>query len=162
VRFRDVVGAVIDSLRPYAEDRHVALELDLEDGLPPVIGDRDQLTQLFTNLIDNAVKYGGEGGKVRVQAQFGEAAPSGAGPLTGRPSIIATVADRGPGIAKEHLPRLTERFFRVDPALSRHLGGTGLGLAIVKHILRRHRGHMAIDSVPGQGTTVTVYLHAST
>jgi two-component system, OmpR family, phosphate regulon sensor histidine kinase PhoR len=71
------------------------------------------------------------------------------------------VEDHGPGIAREHLPRVTERFFRVDPARSRHLGGTGLGLAIVKHILRRHRGHLAIASEFGHGTTVTVYLPAS-
>ena len=70
------------------------------------------------------------------------------------------VEDHGPGIAREHLPRVTERFFRVDPARSRQLGGTGLGLAIVKHILRRHRGHLAIASELGHGTTVTVYLPA--
>ena len=71
------------------------------------------------------------------------------------------VEDHGPGIAREHLPRVTERFFRVDPARSRQLGGTGLGLAIVKHIVRRHRGHLAIASELGRGTTVTVYLPAS-
>ena len=87
-------------------------------------------------------------------------APPGAGPLTGRAAVRVVVEDRGPGIAREHLPRVTERFFRVDPGRSRQLGGTGLGLAIVKHIVRRHRGHLLIESELGQGTTVTVYLPA--
>jgi two-component system phosphate regulon sensor histidine kinase PhoR len=85
-----------------------------------------------------------------------------AGSLAGRPAVRIIVADHGPGIAREHLPRLTERFFRVEPARSRQLGGTGLGLAIVKHILRRHRGHLALDSEPGLGTTASVYLPVST
>ena len=89
------------------------------------------------------------------------AAPPGAGPLTGRAAVRVVVRDRGPGIAREHLPRVTERFFRVDPGRSRQLGGTGLGLAIVKHIMRRHRGHLLIESELGQGTTATVYLPAS-
>ena len=90
----------------------------------------------------------------------GKAAPPAAGSLAGRPAVRIVVADHGPGIGAEHLPRLTERFFRVDTARSRQLGGTGLGLAIVKHILRRHRGHLAIASELGRGTTVTAYLPA--
>ncbi|HLT02727.1 MAG TPA: ATP-binding protein, partial [Geminicoccaceae bacterium] len=81
-------------------------------------------------------------------------------PLSGRPTVRVVVEDHGPGIAREHLPRVTERFFRVDPGRSRRLGGTGLGLAIVKHILRRHRGHLAIESELGRGTVVTAYLPA--
>ena len=131
------------------------------DQLPAIAGDRDQLIQLLTNLIDNAIKYGGEGGRVTIACEHLAAAPHGAGPLSGRPAVRVVVEDRGPGIAREHLPRVTERFFRVDPARSRQLGGTGLGLAIVKHIVRRHRGHLAIDSELGRGTTVTVYLPAS-
>ncbi len=126
--------------------------------MPAVIADRDQLVQLLTNLIDNAIKYGGPAGEVRVSGEHVAAAPPGAGPLTGRASLRIMVSDRGPGIAREHLPRVTERFFRVDAARSRQLGGTGLGLAIVKHILRRHRGHLAIESELGRGTTVTVWL----
>jgi two-component system phosphate regulon sensor histidine kinase PhoR len=124
----DCLDTVADTLRPYARRRTVDLEVRRPEGLAPILADRDQLIQLLTNLIDNAIKYGGEGM-----------------PVT---------------IAREHLPRVTERFFRVDPARSRQLGGTGLGLAIVKHIVRRHRGHLAIDSELGRGTTVTIYLPA--
>jgi two-component system, OmpR family, phosphate regulon sensor histidine kinase PhoR len=150
--------SAVSALQPYAESRKVALEVELAGGLPPIRADRDQLAQLLTNLIDNAIKYGGEGKTVRLAVDRVSSAPPGAGPLTGRTAARIRVIDGGPGIAREHLPRLTERFFRVDPARSRTLGGTGLGLAIVKHILRRHRGHIAIDSELGRGTTVTVYL----
>jgi two-component system, OmpR family, phosphate regulon sensor histidine kinase PhoR len=151
---------VVDTLHPYAERRHVALEQRWPDQLPAIAGDRDQLIQLVTNLIDNAIKYGGEGGRVGVACEHLAAAPHGAGPLSGRPTVRLVVEDHGPGIAREHLPRVTERFFRIDPARSRQLGGTGLGLAIVKHIVRRHRGHLSIESELGRGTTVTVYLPA--
>ena len=132
------------------------------DPLPAVTADRDQLVQLLTNLIDNAIKYGGSRRRGDDRGpSTSRAAPPGAGPLTGRAAVRVVVRDRGPGIAREHLPRVTERFFRVDPGRSRQLGGTGLGLAIVKHITRRHRGHLLIESELGQGTTVTVYLPAS-
>jgi two-component system phosphate regulon sensor histidine kinase PhoR len=156
----DCLDAVVNTLRSYAEQRDVTLELRRPERLPAVTADRDQLIQLLTNLIDNAIKYGGQGNRVAITCEHHAAAPAGAGPLTGRPAITVAIEDQGPGIAREHLPRLTERFFRIDPARSRQLGGTGLGLAIVKHILRRHRGHLAIDSQPGRGTTVTVYLPA--
>ena len=151
---------VVDTLQPYAESRNVVLEQRWPEQLPAIAGDRDQLIQLLTNLIDNAIKYGGEGGRVEIACEHLTAAPHGAGPLSGRPTVRVVVEDHGPGIAREHLPRVTERFFRVDPARSRQLGGTGLGLAIVKHIIRRHRGHLAIASELGRGTTVTVYLPA--
>ena len=118
-----------------------------------MIGDRDQLAQVFTNLIDNATKYGGPGATVRVQA----AAPSRAYP--GRHGV--TVEDTGPGIAREHLPRLTERFYRVNVASSRNKGGTGLGLAIVKHILNRHEGRLEVASTLGKGSAFTVWLPPS-
>ena len=154
----DCLKSVVGALRPYAEERKARLDLELADRLPAVTADRDQLIQLLTNLIDNAIKYGGPAGEVTIRGEHVVAAPPGAGPLTGRAALRIVVSDRGPGIAREHLPRVTERFFRVDPARSRQLGGTGLGLAIVKHILRRHRGHLAIESELGRGTTVTVYL----
>ncbi|WP_156678848.1 ATP-binding protein [Sphingomonas profundi] len=113
---------------------------------PDVAGDRVQLTQLLHNLIGNAIKYGRAGGPVRVGL-----ASEGA-------TVRLTVADEGEGIAREHLPRLTERFYRVDPGRSRAVGGTGLGLAIVKHIVERHRGRLEIDSVVGRGTVVSVRL----
>ena len=151
---------VVDTLQHYAKSRNVVLERGWPAQLPAIAGDRDQLIQLLTNLVDNAIKYGGEGGRIEIACEHLAAAPHGAGPLSGRPSVRVVVADHGPGIAREHLPRITERFFRVDPARSRQLGGTGLGLAIVKHILRRHRGHLAIESELGQGTTMTAYLPA--
>jgi two-component system phosphate regulon sensor histidine kinase PhoR len=161
VELTDCLETVVRSLLPYAEERQASLDLRLVEPLPAAVADRDQLVQLLTNLIDNAIKYGGAAGQVTIQAEHVGAAPAGAGPLTGRSAIRVVVRDRGPGIAREHLPRVTERFFRVDPGRSRQLGGTGLGLAIVKHIVRRHRGHLLIESELGQGTTVTVYLPAA-
>ena len=154
----DCLRSVVRSLRGYAEERNASLDLQLIEPLPAVVADRDQLVQLLTNLIDNAIKYGGSAGEVTIRAEHVQAAPPGAGPLTGRSAVRVVVRDRGPGIARQHLPRVTERFFRVDPGRSRQLGGTGLGLAIVKHILRRHRGHLLIESELGQGTTITVHL----
>ena len=106
---------------------------------------------MFQNLLDNAVKYGREGGAVRVAAAL--CPPGGRWPS--RPGISVGVSDDGHGIAREHLPRLTERFYR---GRSRAVGGTGLGLAIVKHIVNRHRGQLAIDSQEGSGATFTVWL----
>ena len=161
VSITDTIGAVTDALRPYAKGRRVTLKMTAADDLPSVLGDRDQLAQLFTNLIDNAVKYGGEDSQVSIGVRFFDKAPPGAGPLTGRRTVEVAISDQGDGIPAEYLPRLTERFFRVDPARSRRLGGTGLGLAIVKHILRRHRGHIAFESEVGTGTTVTIHLVAA-
>jgi two-component system phosphate regulon sensor histidine kinase PhoR len=152
------LDGVLAALEPYAEAAGTRLELKRPDDLPAVVGDRDQLAQLITNVVDNAIRYGGEAKPVTITARAVAKAPPGAGPVTGQPAVEIQVIDRGPGIAREHLPRLTERFFRVDPALSRKLGGTGLGLAIVKHILRRHRGHIAFASELGKGTTVTITL----
>ncbi len=112
-----------------------------------VAGDRGQLSQLLHNVIGNALKYGRAGTPVRVELAAGDAG-----------IVRLSVADEGDGIAPEHLPRLTERFYRVDPGRSRAIGGTGLGLAIVKHIVERHRGRLDIASVVGRGTTLTVEL----
>jgi two-component system phosphate regulon sensor histidine kinase PhoR len=117
-----------------------------------VRGDRDELVQVFQNLVQNALRYGLKGGTVRLEPQ--QAPPSARQP--GRYAVA--VVDQGPGIAPEHLPRLTERFYRVDVAASREKGGTGLGLAIVKHILNRHRGELVITSKPGKGSSFTVVL----
>jgi two-component system phosphate regulon sensor histidine kinase PhoR len=123
------------------------IELAIDDGLPSVAGDRAQLSQLLHNLVGNALKYGDLARPVRVAV-----ARSGGG------MVRLTVADEGEGIPARHLPRLTERFYRVDPGRSRAVGGTGLGLAIVKHIVERHRGRLDIASTPGVGTVVTVLL----
>jgi two-component system phosphate regulon sensor histidine kinase PhoR len=126
--------------------------------LPPVRGERDELIQLFQNLIHNAIKYGREGGHVWVSFALASsfAAPPG---RRGRGAMIAvSVRDDGEGIPREAIPRLTERFYRVDVKRSRERGGTGLGLAIVKHIANRHGGRLSIESKPGEGSTFTVLL----
>jgi len=127
----------------------------LDAGLT-VIGDADQLNQVFTNLVENALKYGKPGGTLRIVARRRdkEAALRG-------PAIQIDLHDQGPGIPPQHLPRLTERFYRVDNHRSRELGGTGLGLAIVKHIVNRHRGRLKITSQHGQGSTFAVILPAA-
>ncbi|HEX6015482.1 MAG TPA: ATP-binding protein [Geminicoccaceae bacterium] len=155
---RDALLLAVERMRPAAEKARAALELEIEADLPSVTGDADQLHQLFVNLIDNAIKYGGEGKTVRVAAEALAAAPADSGPAAGRPCVRVRVADQGPGIAREHLPRLTERFYRVETGRSRRQRGTGLGLAIVKHILRRHQGHLAVESEPGAGSTFSVLL----
>lgn len=127
--------------------------LNLPAAPPPVRGDRDQLLQVFQNLLDNALKYGRPGEPVEITVNVVERLPN-----RNTPGLAVCVSNKGDGIPAEHIPRLTERFYRVDPARSRKLGGTGLGLAIVKHIVTRHRGALVIESELGQGTRVTVYL----
>jgi two-component system phosphate regulon sensor histidine kinase PhoR len=127
--------------------RQTALVLDDRSSGAVVPGDRAQLLQLLRNLVINAVKYGREGLDVTVRIEDESA-----------DQVRVTVIDRGEGIAPEHLPRLTERFYRVDASRSRAVGGTGLGLAIVKHIVSRHRGRLDIRSRPGEGTEVQVTL----
>jgi two-component system phosphate regulon sensor histidine kinase PhoR len=142
------------SFEPRVNDRGIHLEVTAPGDLPPVAGDEDQLGQVLQNLLDNAVKYGREGGTVRVTAAVAE--PGGRWP--GRPGVTIAVSDDGAGIPRQHLSRLTERFYRVDKGRSRAVGGTGLGLAIVKHIVNRHRGQLVIDSREGEGATFTVWL----
>lgn len=142
------------TLRPGAEASGVAIALDCPPAAP-MAGDRDQLMQVLTNLIGNALKYGARPGAVEVAI-----ASVDRDPVIRGPAWRLSVADHGPGIAPEHLPRLTERFYRIDTGRSREQGGTGLGLAIVKHIVNRHRGRLRIDSVEGRGTIVTVLFPA--
>jgi two-component system phosphate regulon sensor histidine kinase PhoR len=142
-----VVREVVAALAPLARGDRIAIEISGEPGLPPVIGDRDELVQLFQNLIHNAIKYGRENGHIWIG--FGRG-PEG--------QVFATVRDDGEGIAPSAVPRLTERFYRVDVKRSREKGGTGLGLAIVKHIVNRHQGRLQIESRPGEGSSFTVFL----
>lgn len=135
-----------DSLRPLARRREVSLEVQEQGGLPSVAGDRAQLRQVFLNLLDNAVKFNRPGGSVRVRAE------ASGGWLT------LAVEDTGRGIPPEDLPRVFERFYRVDKARSREQGGTGLGLAIAKHILEAHGGSVSVESEPGRGSTFRVRL----
>jgi two-component system phosphate regulon sensor histidine kinase PhoR len=161
-----IIGSVLDTLALQAKARSVTIEVDLAPKLPSIAGDGDQLAQVFQNLLDNAIKYGRANGKVRVVARVAPTAPRrivarAPGRAYNAPPggwVAVAVADDGEGIPREHLSRLTERFYRVDAARSRQLGGTGLGLAIVKHILNRHRGGLIIDSEPGKGAVFTVWL----
>jgi two-component system phosphate regulon sensor histidine kinase PhoR len=126
------------------------LELEVEADLPPVVADRDQILQVLHNLVSNALKYGHSGTPITVSALRDH---------SGREDMVrVSVTDLGEGIAPEHLPRLTERFYRIDTGRSRSMGGTGLGLAIVKHIVERHRGRLEISSRQGQGTCVSFLL----
>jgi two-component system phosphate regulon sensor histidine kinase PhoR len=145
VDLRPLVEEVRTALKPIAEGRTIRFECAAGETL--VSGDRSQLAQMLTNLIVNALKYGRAGTQVRIRIEEAQ------------PDLIAlSVIDKGEGIAAEHIPRLTERFYRVDAGRSRQIGGTGLGLAIVKHIVLRHRGRLDIASKPGVGTRVTVTL----
>ena len=146
-----LVRQVADSLQTLARDRHVEVKTIGSSAPLLVPGDRDELIRVFENLVENALKYAASGKRVDIALSVGE------GPDGKREARIA-VRDRGPGIAPEHLPRLTERFYRVDVSESRAQGGTGLGLALVKHILNRHGGRLTIESAPGQGATFTVHL----
>ena len=157
----DVLTRVARSSEPQAKDRDVDISLDLPDDEVFAVGDADQLEQVFQNLVDNAVKYGRAGGCVTVSLRRAASGPAPIYRASAEGSVVAvSVHNEGDGIAPEHLPRLTERFYRVDAARSRELGGTGLGLAIVKHIVNRHRGALSIESATGRGTTFTIHLPA--
>ena len=143
-------GKLVDrAARDAAGDRAVRLDMEAH-GEFSVGGDEQQLEQMVRNLVDNALKYGSEDELVTVRLQ-----------PQGDKRVVLSVQDRGDGIAPEHLPHLTRRFYRTDPGRSRASGGTGLGLAIVKHIVERHRGKLAIDSALGEGTRVKVTLPLS-
>jgi two-component system phosphate regulon sensor histidine kinase PhoR len=146
-----IVRQVADSLQTLARDRGVEVATSAPAGALTVLGDRDELIRVLENLVENALKYAASGKRVEIALARGP----GAG---GRQEARVSVRDYGPGIAPEHLPRLTERFYRVDVSESRAQGGTGLGLALVKHILNRHGGRLTIESVAGQGATFTVHL----
>ena len=145
VDLRPVIGHVRDALLPLAEDLGVEIRLHLPDEKVEVLGDRDELVEVVENLIENACKYGQEGKFVDVFLRNEPSQP-----------VEVSVVDRGPGIPAEHVPRVTERFYRVSVADSRSKKGTGLGLAIVKHILTRHRARLIVKSELGKGSEFTV------
>ena len=151
VDLAEMLPAVVDMLAPVAAARQVTVAVGKSVVNASVAGDRDELMQVFANLVENAVKYGRDAGHITLELaeEPGD---------DGRLGFRASVTDDGPGIAAEHLPRLTERFYRVDAARSREQRGTGLGLAIVKHIINRHQGRLVIRSEVGLGTTVNVWL----
>jgi two-component system phosphate regulon sensor histidine kinase PhoR len=145
-----IVAGAVETLGHLADEYGVTV--DFARPAEPVLvpGSRDELTQVFLNLIENACKYGQDGKRVEIVIGRSQAGPA-------RQATV-TVRDHGPGIAEEHIPRLTERFYRVDAETSRVKNGTGLGLAIVKHILTRHDGRLTIRSRPGEGAAFTVHL----
>lgn len=153
VKLPDLLGSIADSFSVRAAKRNMGIDLDIDLDLPAVIGEQDELTIVFQNLIANAISYGREGTRIRISVK-----PVDRIPNAGDPGIAICVADSGDGVAPEQIPRLTERFYRVDKGRSRSMGGTGLGLAIVKHIISRHRGRLAIESTVGEGSRFTVYL----
>jgi two-component system phosphate regulon sensor histidine kinase PhoR len=145
-----IVRQVVDGLQTLARDRGVTVHVEAANALM-VPGDRDELVRVFENLVENALKYGAAGKRVDITLKPQMSSE-------GENDAIVSVRDYGPGIAPEHVPRLTERFYRVDVRESVAQGGTGLGLALVKHILNRHHGRLSIESTPGAGATFTVYL----
>lgn len=150
----NVLRSVCDAMAGLARERNVTIGMALPEGQTfTTIGDRDELVRVFENLIENATKYGQSGGKVDLSlARLVDGAIG--------PAIAVSVRDYGPGVAEEHLPRLTERFYRVDAGESRMQGGTGLGLALVKHIVSRHRGRLVLRSKPGEGMEAVIILPA--
>ena len=144
----EIVSLAAENVRVAAEERGCTLSIEIDDEPVPLLGDFGQLIQMMDNLVGNALRYGcgAHSPVIRMGAK------------SGRDGVTLFVADNGEGIPKEHLPRITERFYRVDAARSRDSGGTGLGLAIVKHIVERHRGTLDIRSQEGQGTEVRVRL----
>ncbi|MEA2936995.1 MAG: two-component system, OmpR family, phosphate regulon sensor histidine kinase PhoR [Alphaproteobacteria bacterium] len=144
-----IVRQVVDGLQTLARDRGVEVKVTAPADQVVVLGDRDELLRVFENLVENALKYAASGKRLDISL---------AAAATPKAEARVAVRDYGPGIAPEHLPRLTERFYRVDVSESRAQGGTGLGLALVKHILNRHGGRLTIESAPGQGACFTALL----
>jgi two-component system phosphate regulon sensor histidine kinase PhoR len=147
----DLVRSEADAMVPILAARDVHLHMELDEQAVAMPADAEQLAQVLRNLLENAVRHGRQGGDVRVAARRVEG---------NRPGVVLEVSDDGPGIPRQHIPRLTERFYRVDKGRSRNAGGTGLGLAIVKHIVNRHRGQLVIESEEGQGAVFRVWLPA--
>jgi two-component system phosphate regulon sensor histidine kinase PhoR len=157
VSLETVIRQAAAALAPLAAADGIKISFDVAGNLPPIMGERDELVQLFQNLIHNAIKYGRDNGEVKITLR--EVAATGRrGPEA---MVTASIKDDGDGIPAEAIPRLTERFYRVDVKRSRERGGTGLGLAIVKHIVNRHNGRMQIESRVGEGSTFTITLRAA-
>lgn len=150
VQLSKLIAEINETLQTQAQDAGVTVELALPDEPVTITGERDELFEVFENLLENAIKYGADGGRIDVALT--------AVPDRTESSWLVTVTDYGVGIAAEHVPRLTERFYRVDAESSRKKKGTGLGLAIVKHIVNRHHGTLSIRSRLGEGTRVEVLL----
>jgi two-component system phosphate regulon sensor histidine kinase PhoR len=159
VALSPLLRQIAETLELRAGERDICIRLAVPPDLPDVLGDRDELAQVFQNLIDNAIKYGRSGSEIMLQAETASR-PTRGSSSSENAMVCVAVCDQGEGIPREHLPRLTERFYRVDTARSREMGGTGLGLAIVKHILNHHRGFLEVESTPGVGSVFRVFLRA--
>ena len=153
VNIEDVIIRTATALESSDPDYPGRIQIEREGDIPAIRGDADLLIEVFQNLLENALRYSPPKSKVDVTISRRQSARPGA-----QAGVQICVQDYGDGIEDAHIPRLTERFYRVDKGRSRQMGGTGLGLAIVKHIINRHRGRMVIDSEVGKGTRVTVYL----
>ena len=153
VEAAELIDRVVEVLHERATRNGIDLVREVAGNTPALDADPDRLEQALLNLVDNAIKYTPAGGRVTVSAQLATVASG-----NGQPMVELRVADTGIGVPSADLPRLTERFYRVDKARSRQLGGTGLGLAIVKHIVQAHGGWLHIDSELHRGTTVSLYL----
>ena len=155
IDINEVVGYVLETVKPVADAAGATLTFVPCEKNVRFRGERDEIVQVISNLVHNAITYGGEKPEIRVEVSRSDGSK-------GRPERVRlAVSDKGPGIAKEHLPRLTERFYRPSVSASRSKGGTGLGLAIVKHIVARHRGDLEITSTPGEGATFAVSFDAA-
>ena len=157
ISLEGIVREAVAALSPLAKPEGITITVDAAEGVPKVIGERDELVQVFQNLIHNAIKYGRPSGNIQISLRQTS--------VPGRRGmdlmVTASVRDDGEGIPPEAIPRLTERFYRVDVKRSRERGGTGLGLAIVKHIVNRHNGRLHIESRPGEGSTFSIQLPAA-
>ena len=154
----NLIQSVCRSVEWELNNHKITLRTEVPEQIPQLMGEYDEVERLVGNLVTNAIKYGNPGSEVRVVAYVHSRPQQLPGWRGGDIAIAISVADRGPGIPKEHIPRLTERFYRMDTSRSRNMGGTGLGLAIVKHTIQHHRGAMTIISVPGQGSVFTAYF----
>lgn len=152
ISLTNIIGSVTETLNLRCTKKNMSFTINKDDDYNDIIGDRDQLTQVFQNLIDNAIKYGD--GNTDIDITLNKTSPD----YSGDQFVQIDITNRGSGIAQEHIERLTERFYRVDTARSRSLGGTGLGLAIVKHIVQRHNGHLSFQSELGKSTTASIML----
>jgi len=157
VDLQPLVDHIAATTEQSAARRGIRIVQDIAPDLPPLIANSDEISQVLQNLVGNAVKYGRDDSTVTIRAAVATDLPASVS-LQAEHIVAISVIDQGEGIPREHLPRLTERFYRVDTARSRELGGTGLGLAIVKHIVSRHRGALTIDSKVGDGSTFTVFI----
>ena len=157
-----IIGKVAESLTMKAQAKGMNIRVTSELDNTEMVGEEKELTQVFVNLVENAIKYGHANTDVEVSISLVKNPPGALARFRHDRIMAVAIRDHSDGIAREHLPRLTERFYRVDTARSRAVGGTGLGLAIVKHLVQRHRGTMQIESEQGVGSVFTVYLPAKT